>query len=283
MTKSRPTGRWGLPHGGLWPLGLLAVVALGSPSQANGIPLGRFQFYPSISMRVAEDDNFFDQSDAIGVGRVSDRTLDLEAPLVLQLPFRASLWELAYTPSLKRFQDNDVLDGDAHRLSSELDLIFSTGSSLNLQGIYTRDYSNLQQAADQLSESEFSFIDYEIIRARAEYEQPFGQRHGMEAIVEFESLEFDDSGLNVFTDSSELQLTLSYVRLLGRDMKMFVGAVGGTNDLDQPSRISRECSRDPAACSPDGLILRDQEREDHWTRVGGQLGLEREFDAKNRA
>ncbi len=283
MTKSRPTGPWGLPRGGLLPLGLLALVAVGSPSQADGIPLGKFQFYPSVSMRVAEDDNLFDQSDAIAAGRVSDRTVDLEAALVLQLPFRASLWELTYTPSLKQYQDNDHLDGDTHRLSSELDLIFSTGSSLNLQGSYTRDFTNLQQAADQLSEAEISFIDYEIIRARAEYQQPFGQRHGMEAILEFESLEFDSSELASFTDFAELQMTLSYVRLLGRDMRMFVGAVGGTNDLDQPARVSSLCRQDPADCSSDELLLRDQEREDHWTRVGIQVGLERQFDNKNRA
>lgn len=283
MAKSRATVRWRISRDAFVPLGLLALVALAPLCRADGIPLGKFQFYPSVSMGVVQDDNLFNQNEAVGVGRVSDRTLELEVPLVLQLPFQASMWELAYTPGLKRFQDNSDLDGDTHRLATELDLVFSTGSRLNMRASYTRDYTNLQQAAEQLSESPFTFVDFEILRAHAVYEQPFGQRHGMEAVLDFEKLKFDPAAQGAFTDFSELELTLSYVRLLGRDMRIFAGGVVGTNDLEQPVRISRECSQDPTACSPDGLVLRAEEREDHWTRVGAQVGFERQFDDKNRA
>jgi len=44
--------------------------------------------------------------------------------------------------------------------------------------------------------------------------------------------------------------------------------VGGTNDLDQPSRTSD---------------LLGQAGEDHWSRIGAQVGLERQFDDNNRA
>jgi hypothetical protein len=262
-------------------LGLLAWVAAGPPTRADGIPLGKFQFYPSMSITVAQDDNLFDQNDDVGLGRVSDQTADFEAPLLLRLPFRASLWELEYTPGLKRYQDNSDLDGDTHRLASELDLVFSTGSRVNMQASYVRDFSNLQQATEELSESQFSFVDYEIIRARGEYEQPFGQRHGMEAILDFESLRFEDTDEGNFTDYSNLEMTVSYVRLMARDMRLFVGAVGGSNDLDQPRR--GDCRATMTGCSQDDLILKAEDREDHWSLVGAQVGLERQFDDKNRA
>lgn len=283
MANRGATGRWSSSRRGSLALGLLAVLALAPLCRAEGIPLGKFQFYPSLRVGFVQDENLFNQNEAIAAGRVSDRSADLEIPLVLQLPFRASLWELVYTPGLKRFQDNTDLDGDTHRLSTQLNLVFSMGARLNLQGSLTRDYTNLQQAADQLSESQFTFVDYEILRGHAVYEQPFGRRHGMELILDYESLEFDTTELAGFTDFSEMELTLSYVRLLGRDMRVFVGGVGGINDLVQPVLTTRGCNMDATACSRDELIFLAQEQEDRWTRVGVQLGFERQFDEKNRA
>jgi hypothetical protein len=276
-------------------LGLGCLLLLGAGSgcaQAEGIQLGKFEFYPSVAVDLARDSNVFNQgSDPLlegterDLGNISDTTADLRLPLILRLPFRSSYWQLTYIPGVTRYNDTSDLDGYTHDVSSELNLVFSSGATLLAEGRLLWDYLNTQ-AFDPGGERVFSDSDYRVSSVRVNYEQPLSLKHGVQVLVLREGLTYEDERLTNFDEFTNLRANLNYVRFLSNEMKLFIGLTGSTNDIDQfQSSLSDEC----AGFEPDDDFCRDEytlwreAQEDHWTSTGFQVGLQRQFDDRNSA
>ena len=188
--------KWPGARPGVLPLGLILAGLVGFPGQAlaqsEGIPLGPFQFFPSFSAETEHDDNVFKQnkSNVNVAGEVSDQITRLRAPLVLELPFRSSLWQLRYTPGVNRYQDTSGLDGEVHDILTLLDLRFSSGAELTIMSRLILDYSNIQDFDPE--GIGFSGIDYRVTRHQIDWQHPLGVRHGLSVSVERRDLEFEE-------------------------------------------------------------------------------------------
>lgn len=247
----------------------------GTPrAQSGGLPLGPFEFYPSLTLEAGDDNNIFNQveTDPVppsppedpkgdpGSTPVQDRFLYARAPLVWRLPFRQSSWDLAYTPGWNGYQQYEGLDGATQRFGTLLTLNFSRGSRFEFDGSRVLDY--LDTGFDRGGEVVFSDSNYTLDYARMSYEHPMSPRHGFRLEGTREALTFDENVGASFIDYVDYELAASYLNFLRDDTTLFVDLVGSIQYQDRT------------------LI---EIEEDEWDRRAVQAGVERRFDAQNRA
>ena len=244
---------------------VVAATAAGGVARAEGIPLGPFEFFPSVSVEVGRNSNVFNRPEQLenqvpGFNPViADSYIFLRAPLGLRLPFRQSHWDLVYTPGWNDYQNED-LDGYTHELETELELNFSSGAQFTFQGGILLDYLN-SQAFDPGGEVRFSDTDFRLSELLFEYEHPLSLRHGFRSRLRWEDLDFEETQGNAFDDFTTRELGLSYLNFLGPATTLFVDAVVSRNDQER-------------------ILLEVDEGE--WSRDALQIGLDHRFDDRNR-
>lgn len=246
-------------------IGRLLMAVLGSflglcapRAEAGGIPLGPFEFYPSVSLQAGHDSNIFNQIDEV---RVADRYLFLRAPLVWQLPFHESVWDLSYIPGWNGYQENNSLDGTTQEFGTRLFLAFSSGSTLEVLGSRLHDYLNTT-AFDPGGEVSFGDSDFTLDTAAVAYYHLLSPRQGFRIRTEYTALHFDQTVAASFVNYRDIRATVSYVNSLGETTALFVDLVGARQDQE---RTEIEIDEDRSA------------------RRAIQFGMERRFDRQDRA
>jgi hypothetical protein len=236
-----------------------ASLGLGAPrAESGGIPLGSFEFYPSISIETGDDSNIFNQVDSF---RVEDEYVQVRAPLVWRLPFHQSAWDVSFIPGWNRYQENDPLDGSTQEFSTRLFLAFSNRSELEVLGSRLDDYLNTT-AFDPGGEVSFGDSDFTLDNASVRYDHPLSPRQGFRIRTEYSALHFDESVGASFVNFRDIRGTISYLNALSEATTLFVDLVGARQDQE---RTEIEIDEDRSA------------------RRAVQFGLQRRFDRNDRA
>jgi hypothetical protein len=235
-----------------------AAMSVGQTARAEGIPLGPFEFYPSVSVETGIDGNVFNRDEGLGV--VEDEYAYIRTPLQWRLPFLNSRWDFAYTPGWNGYHQNTELDGMTHEVDTELELNFSTGARFLLGGAGLSDYLNTQAYSE--GEVAFSAQRYKLWTLALDYEHPFNARHGFQVKFDAERLRFEENAFNTFPDRNLNEIGLFYLTYVGRQTTVFVDAVIGRNEQER---------------------VDFQTDEGRWDEEGIQAGLRRKFNERDRA
>jgi len=207
-----------------------SYLGLGAPrAESGGIPLGPFEFYPSVRLEAGDDSNIFNQHPDFAV---SDQLVYLRAPLVWRLPFHQSAWDVTFIPGWNGYKEHDELDGSTQEIGTRLFLAFASGAKLEIIGSQLDDYLNTT-AFDPGGEVAFGDSPYCLDTASVAYEHLLSPRQGFRFRTDYQALHFDEDSDTSFVNYRDVSATLSYLNALSESTTFFAEFEGDRQDQER--------------------------------------------------
>jgi len=171
-------------------------------ASADGIPMGKWLFFPSVEAVWQNENNLFLTRD----DPVAASSYAVRPRLMWELPFRESTFRLAYSPLVREFFGREVRQGQglddryySHFVDLGTKLVFSNQATVDFRGEYVVDTfeTNTFDAG-----GEVVFNDNEYRKGHAEIEglMPVGARQGFGLYGAYDRLEFGEASNAVFRD-----------------------------------------------------------------------------------
>jgi len=194
----------------------LVVLITSAPAvHAEGIPIGKWIFLPSVDTLWESDDNLF--LDSEGKNHLSASSIVLAANLNFMLPFRKSHFKINYTPQFRKFIAGDVTELDildlnytSHFLDLETKLVFSNGLLLSFEEHYADDtFDRIDEVT--VGEIAFSNVRYQSNKAHIEATKQLGPRHSAGILMKYDNLVFDEAIIISVGKRDQFEAELNYV------------------------------------------------------------------------
>ncbi len=215
-------------------LAVICASMLGQSVAAEGIPVGKWLFYPSVEAIWLDESNLLLQED----DHVPASSYSLRPQLRWDLPFRDSNVSLEYTHQLRRFLNREADTGledkySSNQLHFDTKLVFANRLEVRVEDefiIDTLDTFNF----DPGGEVPFNSTEYRRNRAGVQVLKPLGPRHGAGLEANLESLKFDDEAGAPFGDHDRVEAGLVYSYSLSPLSKLGARALFGSGEQGRP-------------------------------------------------
>jgi hypothetical protein len=181
-------------------------------TRTDGISVGRFLVYPSLTMEYTQNDNVFYRSRDLGSADIISSGVVVARPRILvDLPLGLSRIRWAYSPQYRDYSTDRFRQGNplSHFFDLEAAYRNGRGLSLILRDHLVRSSLELQQA-DRGGELTFGLTPFEVQEPSLELNVDFAGRQGFSLIPRYSSISFSDTANSGLFDSQRRQLEGRY-------------------------------------------------------------------------
>ncbi len=226
--------RWTGPIRLIATLSIFVVSLTTQRSEAEGVPVGKWLFSPSVETVWQSEDNLFLQAN----NPESATSYAIRPRFAWHLPFRESHVEIVYAPQARQFlgRDEDGLDDIfySHFIDMETKLVFSNRLTVEIKDSYVIDTLETNRF-DPGGEVPFNAIEYRSNQFSASVMKELAGRHAVGLQGDYEVLDFDDSPDVVFLNYDLFDVGLVYTyRLTPVAMLRGTFTLGQTNQERNP-------------------------------------------------
>lgn len=190
-----------------------AAAGWGTPARAEGIPMGKWIFYPSVDTLWQSEDNLFLQHE----DPESASSLTLRPNLRWELPFRQSSFKLGYSPQVREFVSRGSKAETglekryySHYANVESRLVFSNGLKMRFKDSLVFDTLETLNF-DPGGEVPFNSTPYRRNTADFETIKGIGARNGAGLQARYEEFDFEEEEEQSFIEYERADLGLLYL------------------------------------------------------------------------
>lgn len=200
----------------------------------QGLNVGRFVLFPSISFNYAHDDNFFYQSEELSP--VATGRVEIVPRLMVDLPLSRSRVRFQYSPLYREYMNQEVADQQqskwSHLFNFEASVLMADVFTVALRDHYVYGTQEVQEF-DPGGEVRFNLVPFILHEPSAEFSLDAGVRHRFSFIPRWYSLDFDDSVEGFFYDSRRRGYEGRYTFKLSPETQIFASTIGDYTQQDR--------------------------------------------------